>query len=216
MNNVEVKIPELVLDDNTGNTCLLYGSSKTGKTTLMMKLYEKYYNKKQYITTLFCINSQIDLYEGFKDLIVANVFNADCAKYIQLEKFINNKTKNEYKFVNLFDDIIDVRFSKIINNLILTYRNSNISTIMCLQYTNLLSKQARSNVNNLIFFAFNTEEAIEPLIKAYLYGLFRELGVAKEEMIKFYKVLTEDHNYIYLHPATSYLYSSKFGTLFSK
>ncbi len=208
--NEERKIPKgikvldklnLKLDQGTGNTTYLLGSSKRGKSTLMMHIFRKHYNKKNFITTLFSINSQIPLYKSKKSLIKINNFGKDAQRYIKMEQVANKRCKNKYNWSNLIDDVIDIRDNRLINNMILTYRNSKISSVICLQYSNLLSKQSRSNINNICCFAFNTDEAIEVVIKTFLKGAFNKLGIrGLDEQIEFYRKMTMDHGFIYIHP----------------
>ena len=199
----------LILDENTGNTTVLFGSSKTGKSTLLMKLYKDYYDEKKTLTTLFAMNPQISIY-GKKDKYVLKCpyLNQNTLKYIDWQRLLNISNDNKYSFLNLFDDFIEIRYNSLINNLILTYRNSNVSSILCLQYVNLLSKQARANVNNIFLFRINSDESIEIAVKVYLVSLFNRLGVDKDAYITYYKKLTDGHNYIYIHPASNRSYFS--------
>lgn len=202
-NNINIlNTYDIKLDPNTGNSCVILGSSKRGKSTLMMNIYNKYYGyDKNNICTLFSINSHIGVYKSDKNLLVSDCFNGRSQKYIKLQKYINGKTKNKYNFLNMFDDIIDMKYSKLINQLILTYRNSNISTIMCLQYGYLLSKMNRANVNNIIIFGSNTNESIEDLIKTYLKPYFNKLGYKTfDEQMGLFKYVTNDFGFIYIHP----------------
>lgn len=195
---------DLYLDQNTGNSGVLLGSSKRGKSTLMMYIYNKYYgNDKDYISTLFSINSHIQVYKSDKNLLVSDCFNGRSQKYIKLQKYINSKCKNKYKFLNMFDDIIDMKYSKIINQLILTYRNSNISSYICLQYGFLLSKMNRANVNNIIIFGSNTNESITDLITTYLKPYFNKLGYKTyDSQMALFKYVTDNFGFIYIHPKT--------------
>lgn len=190
---------ELDLDPGTGNTTVLFGSSKQGKTTaLMYILKHQYLNDPDNIVTLFCRNEQGHVYNSVK--LKCNTFNKKAQDYILMEKFINSKCDNKYNFVNAIDDIIDVRYSKILNDSILTLRNSNISTLICLQYVRLLSKQARGNVNNVLCFKSNTYENTEEIIKVYLFGHFKRMGLKNlSEMVSFYKKVTDDHGFIYIN-----------------
>jgi hypothetical protein len=228
---------DLNLDPQTGNSCVILGSSKRGKSYLMMHLYDKYYSTssglykeewsqikeskeykekpvklqritkkkfycdREYIAVLFSI-SNIPMYQR-DNLIKCNGFNKEAEKLIKLEKVINtrNKEMNKYKFINLFDDIIDHKHSKLLENLILTYRNSNISSIICLQYGYLLSKSARANVNNIILFGFNSDESIEVIIKTYLGSHLSRMGIKHLPFqLEFYKAMTADHGFIYIQP----------------
>lgn len=193
----------LVISPNTGNTTFLFGSSKRGKSTLMMHIYDRYYNTNSFVSTLFSINDQLDMYKGRPLLLRCPAFNKKAQKYIKLEKFINNKCANKYKWCNLIDDVIDVRHSKVLNNMVLTYRNSMLSTVMNLQYARLLSKQARCNVNNIILFGYNTDEGIADTVKVFVKSYFKKMGLTNEtDMIELYKLLTNNHGFIYIQPMT--------------
>lgn len=208
------KIPKLRLDPHSGNTLLLIGASMSGKTTVMLKLYDKYYNNKKYISTLFAANPQIELYKGReKYLLVATGFDSNHETYIQSQKYINTKTSNKYDFCQLIDDNIDLRNSKLLANLILSYRNSHISSMICMQAVKILTPAVRSNVHNLIFLWFNNEESIEQVVAIYLRDYFKRLGWHKSNYTEKYRDLTRDHNHIYLHVLSETLWSSRYGNM---
>ena len=77
---------------------------------------------------------------------------------------LGNKTNNAYEFLIMIDDCINLRFNSILNNLVLVLRNSNFSSIISIQYDKILSKQARSSVNNVICGGLNTDESIESFL----------------------------------------------------
>ncbi len=192
--------PEIELDPGTGSTIAIYGSSKRGKTTLMMYLYEKYFMDSSRINTLFSGNPQLKIYKKDSKLLVAYGFNAKSSKYIQLQQYLNVKTKNRYKFTDMFDDIIDQKYSPILNKLVLTYRNSNISSIICLQYVFMLSKQNRSSVNHTFVFGSNTAEDEKNIIDALLRPYLTEIGLKSyADQVAFYRAATTDHGFIYLN-----------------
>lgn len=201
------KFKKIYLDKKTGNTTFFLGSSKSGKTTLLMKMYKKYYNRG-FISVLF--SPHYHKKGGSKCIIKLSKFDKRGEDLIKLQRYINRKCKNKYKFLNMFDDILNIRHSAILNNLILTYRNSNISSMICLQYPYLLSKGARSNINNVFCLAFNTDECIENVIKTFLQSFFKKLGLnTMNEMIAFYRKMTLGHNFIYIHPAKGIIQFSK-------
>jgi hypothetical protein len=198
LTNLDIKF-----DEGTGNTIYILGSSKMGKSTLLMYIYNKYYSNPKYITTLFTINYHIKTYVKDKNLMICKTFDKNAEKVIKMEKYINTKTANHYDFVNIFDDILDIRYNKLLNDMVMTYRNSNVSSIISLQYTHLLSKGARANVNNIVCFGFNTEESIITVIKTFLKTPFTNLGYTNEtQQINFYKDMTKDHGFIYIHPVS--------------
>ncbi len=189
----------LDLDPDTGNTTVLFGSSKQGKTTTMLEILKKQYiPNPNNIVTLFCRNDHGEIYQDIE--LKCNTFNNKARDYVLLQKFINSKCKNKYNFTNAIDDIINVRYSKILNEMILTLRNSNISTLICLQYVRLLSKQARGNVNNVLCFQSNTDENTEEIIKVYLRNHFKKMGIKKlPDMVILYKEITKNHGFIYVN-----------------
>lgn len=212
--NREHKIPKpkilgnikLLLDRGTGNTTVIFGSSKSGKSTLMMYLYKKYYDRKNIISTLFSPSAHIKLFKKEKALIKSFDFGMDGEHYVKTQRYINQKTRNKYQFLNMFDDIIDVRFNRIINDLILTYRNSRISTIINIQYVKLLSMSARSNVNNIIFMHLNTHQDIKNTIEALLQSTLQKIGLKTvNDMINFYRKMTKDHGFMYFNPSSEQL-----------
>jgi hypothetical protein len=187
------------LSKKTGSTIVIYGSSKRGKSTLMMKLYKKYFKSKESINTLFSGNPQLKLYKGDTSLLISYGFGAEHAKYIQLQEYLNVATSNHYRFVEMFDDIIDQKHSDILNKLILTYRNSNISSVICLQYMCLLSKQNRASINHTFCFGMNSMEDINSILDILVGPYFTEIGVVnRAAQIHLFKEVTADHGFIYI------------------
>jgi hypothetical protein len=192
----------LILQKNTGNSTCILGSSKKGKTTLLLHLYNKFYKKdKHFICSLFASNIHASIYKRDKKLLTCNVFNKKSQKYIKLQKYINSKTGNNYKFLNMFDDIINnMQYQGLINELILSYRNSNMSTILSFQYLRLLSKMNRANVNNIIIFGSNSNESINDLITTFLRPYFIKMGfVTYHEQMNFFKYVTDNHGFFYIN-----------------
>nr|QBK84907.1 MAG: ABC transporter [Pithovirus LCDPAC02] len=155
---------DLVLDNDTGNTLYILGSSNIGKSTLLMYLFKKYYNNNKFISTLFSENMINKNYRDFPKLIGLPEFTKLEERYINTQKYINYNIDNHYNFLNMFDDVIDVRYKKLVNKLFLIYRNTNLSTIIYLQYQYLLSKQARSNINT-VYLILMTIMQLEQLLK---------------------------------------------------
>lgn len=187
------------LDEGTGSTILLLGSSKRGKSHLMMRIYEDKFRRKDTISTLFSDNPHLKVYGSDKDLLCAYGFGDRHAKYIQMQHYINVKTKNEYKFANFLDDIVDRKNSPIVNKMVLTYRNAGISLIIALQYLMLMSKMNRSNINHTFCFGMNSAEDEMSVIKNMLRPYFAQMGLKRlDDMVRFYRVVTRDHGFIHI------------------
>jgi hypothetical protein len=198
----------LKLDPGTGNTILVFGSSKSGKSTALMHIYDRYFapegtrpKGEDYISTLWTNSPNIPLYQGHNGLIIGNKFDKTAESLIKMEKKINASTENRYKFLNIYDDIIEVRHVKLINAGMLYYRNSNMSQIVSLQYSNLLSKMSRGNAHNILAFNMLSTEATELIVKTYFSSVFRDMGIkGLADQVSFYKAMTKDHGFLYLRP----------------
>lgn len=214
---------KLQLDKGTGNTIFVLGSSKMGKSTALMKIYDKYYADSRTVSILWTCNPQIKLYKRHKHLLIAGVdgcggLDSDAQNLIKSQKKIQTGTKNKYQFLNIFDDVIAVRNNALLDNLILTYRNSKMSSIISLQYSNLMSKCGRANCNNILAFGFNTDEAIEVVIKTFLISYLtkknkdagNKTAPSMPEMIQWYKEATSNHGFIYIKPADGHVSFHRF------
>lgn len=204
----------MIIDEDTGNTTALLGSSKCGKTTLWSNIFKRLYNNSKYISTLFAGNPQLEEYQNLdKHLIIADGFNKSHELYLSSQHYVNVSTDNRYKFLSIFDDMLDLRYSKLLNKLLLSWRNSGMSTIICLQAVKILTPQCRSNLNNVILMWFNNEEAIEAALSIYLKEYFRRIKIPKEKWVNYYREMTRDYGYFYLHILSETLWSSKKGYL---
>lgn len=183
---------DLRLDAKTGNSTVLFGASKSGKSTLLMYLYRKYYEKT--IAVLFTESPQIPLYKSQPKLVIANDFYSELVRDAHK---INKNTKNKYQFTFLVDDVVDQKENTTVKKMMLILRNSNISSLISLQAMTLMNKQSRGSVNNYIFFRFNTDEQIEVMVRTFL---MTHLPGPMEQKIKTYKTMTADHGFIYYNP----------------
>ena len=188
--------PTLHLDEGTGNTVMLVGSSKSGKTTVQMGLYNKYFT--DYISILFAQNAQLPQYKA-KNLIRSDEY---LPKIIDICRRINKEKGNKFDFLFMFDDMVHLKGEKNIADLYLSLRNSNISSIISLQYLNLMNKACRGSVNTIFAGSCNSDENILVLIKCYLLSYFKRLNIVSEiDMINYYRELTKNHGFICINPS---------------
>lgn len=201
-----VKLPELPkydtsctlkLDKDTGNTVLLVASSKAGKTTLQMHLYEKYFRKS--IAIMFAHSTQLKIYKQ-KNLIVTDKFEPDI---IEIMRKLNKASNNKFEFTCMFDDMLQLKNNVNVQDLFLSLRNSNISSLISLQYLNLLNKACRGNVNTVLGGAMNSDENILVFIKCYLQTFMRSKGLKHEgDQLRYYRELTKNHGFVNIHPSS--------------
>ena len=177
--------------DKFGCSIVMYGATRSGKTTLLNYLYDKLF--KDYISVLMSNSLQADSYKRLKKTcVISDLFHQEILKYAYN---INHDTKNHYKFLMILDDITDHKFSKEIVKLFTIYRNSRISTICNVQATTMMNKTARANINFVLMGRMNNDLEIEMIIKSYLTSFF-PTGMKMAEKITLYRQLTDDHNWL--------------------
>jgi hypothetical protein len=190
--------------DKFGCSIVMYGSTRSGKTTILNYLYEKLF--KQYISVLMSNSLQSDAYKLLKkSCITSDMFHDEMLKDMYK---INHETNNHYKFLVVLDDITDHRFSKEIVKLFTIYRNSRISTICCVQATTMMNKTARANINFVFLGRLNNDLEIEMVIKSYLTSFF-PTSMKMAEKIQHYRQLTDDHHWIVIDQVGNDIFRTK-------
>jgi hypothetical protein len=114
---------------------------------------------------------------------------------------INSGTKNKYKFNVILDDVVDKKYDKELIKMLTIYRNSRIGCIICLQNDKLMNATTRGNINHVLLFRLNSDEAIEKTIKMYLLSFFPS-HYKMVDKIKKYKELTADHSFFSINNLT--------------
>lgn len=180
-----------VPDMKFGCSFLLLGSTRSGKSTLVNYLYQKYFTK--HITTLMSNSLQSDAYKFIKKkCVTSDLYHPEILKEMYQ---INHETENHYPFMVILDDLTHVRHDKQYQRLLTIYRNSRISAIVSAQGLTMFDSIARTNINFVMLGRLNNDLAIEKVIKEYLISHFpRNINMA--DKIKLYRELTENHYWI--------------------
>ena len=175
-----------------GCSILMLGSGRSGKTTALKYILDKYF--KPHIGAIFSQSAKAQAYSHMK---YANL-PLSCAFIPELMNdayHINKETKNAYPFLWVLDDCPLVKNDKELLKLLTIYRNSGISGIVCVQSPTLLNPTCRSNFTFVMLFKQNTTEQIEQTIKGFLRGYFPK-DWKYEDKIEWYRKATEDHHFI--------------------
>ncbi len=188
----------LHLDRGTGNTTAIIGSSKHGKTTALMYIANKYYSESINFLMAHCSGAPVYKSALPKYTIVTDKFDADV---IAAQRGINKYRDAPADFTNFIDDFINLKHSMTMDDLILTLRNSNISTVISLQYVNTMSKSTRSSVNNALLFGQNTDEAAEQCVRVYLTSWMKKNNVPPAMMVPVFHAITADHGFFHVVPS---------------
>ena len=175
-----------------GCSILCLGSGRSGKTTALKYIIDKYF--ENHLGIIFSQSAKADAYRQMKypDLPLSSVFIPECMNDAY---HINKETKNLYPFLFVLDDCPLAKNDKELLKLLTIYRNSGISGIVCVQSPTLLNPTCRSNFTFVMLFKQNSTEQIEQTIKGWLRGYFPK-GWSYEQKIAWYKQATSDHHFL--------------------
>jgi hypothetical protein len=176
---------------------MLLGSTRSGKTTCLNWILEKYFQKE--INVLMSDSLHAEIYKPLMKTVVP------CPTYVpEIIKCcykINKGTNCKYPFNIILDDLVGYRYDKEMLKLLTIYRNSRIGTIITAQATSILNASGRTNVNFVLLFKLNSDEQIEIVCKKFLSSFFPPKMKMIERIIE-YRRLTENHHFIFLNNLT--------------
>lgn len=179
-------LPEksIFVPESTGVTYGIIGKSFSGKTHFWVHELNKLtkeellaYNAILFFTESTSAEPLAALKKTVKKKMIT--FDRFCPTILAILKRINDETQNQFKFLVILDDILELR-NMLVMKMILTLRNSNISTVISIQYEKLIAPAQRSSLHNLYIFNLRTE-SWEYMLKGYLLGNFKELIPALSE-----------------------------------
>lgn len=185
----ELKLPDV---KTGGASILMIGSTRCGKTTALKWILKRYF--KDHIGVVFSESAKSPAYSDMKNKNLP-LSSAWCPELIKDMYKINKDTKNHYDFMVILDDMPTVKFDKELLKLTTIYRNSNLSSICCVQSPSLLTPTQRSNFNFVMIFKSNTTAQTEANIKAYLRGIW-DKSWSYEYKIEALTQMCEDHHFI--------------------
>ena len=181
-------VPEV---ETGGMTIAMIGSTRSGKTTLLKHTLKKYFD--DHIGVLMTPSLHAPVYSDVKGISKA----PDYLPTIIHEMYaINKKTENKYPFLVVLDDVVTAKFDKTLMKSFTIYRNSGITTIMCVQNPIILNSVTRGNINAVLLGYLNSDEACEKVIRMFCYTAIPGKNI--EEKIHEYKRLTQGHHWLYL------------------
>jgi hypothetical protein len=198
---------ELQLPDTKtgGASVLMIGSTRSGKTTALKYILKRYF--KDHIGVVFSESARSPAYADMKHKNLP-LSSAWIPQLIKDMYKINKDTKNHYDFMVILDDMPTVKMDKELLKLTTIYRNSNLSSICCMQSPSMMTPTQRSNFNFVFLFKANTTAQAEANIKNYLRGIWPE-GWNYEKKIEAYKQMTDDHHFIFIDNLAGKIYRCK-------
>ena len=173
------------------NMCMsfgLVGSTRSGKTVALLYIWDKWF-RDSHISIMATGSAQADIYKPLqKNSAVSPAFYPELIKESMM---LNQKTKNKYKFLHIFDDMLDGKNTKALSKLLCIGRNNGMSTIISAQELTILNAVGRTNLNYMLCFRLNSMMAVEKIVRNYLTHILPGKNI--EEKCKLYVALTQDH-----------------------
>lgn len=175
-------------DAKTGGVSIaLIGSTRSGKTTFLTHILDKYFSK--HIKVLMSNSIHAPIYKEIDDCIKSPLY---IPRIIKEGYEINRKTNNHYPFLYILDDVVDKKHDKELMKTLTIYRNSGISCVISVQSPILLNSTSRGNINFVMLGKMNSDESIEKVVRMYLMSY---LPGRIDQKIRVYKELTEGHHW---------------------
>ena len=185
MNSLEIP------PDKFGCSFLLCGSTRSGKTTMLNYLYDRFF--KNYISVLMSNSLNSDAYKLLKkNCVTSDLYHPEILKDMYK---INHETSNHYKFMIILDDLTHIKNDKEYLRLLTIYRNSRMSGIISAQGVSMFNKTARGNINFICLGRLNSDSEIEKIVMEYLRS-YLPTHANISEKITLYRQLTHDHHFI--------------------
>ena len=182
-----------VPDPKTGGmTVAMIGSTRSGKTTLLKHTLEKFFD--DHLGVLMSASLHAPIYDAIGKKMVKSP--AYVPQVIDEMYSINRKCDNHYPFAVVLDDIVSAKWDKTLMKSFTIYRNSGITTIMCVQNPIILNSVTRGNFMAVLLGYMNSDESCEKVIRMFCYTAIPGRNI--EEKIVNYKKMTADHFWLYL------------------
>jgi len=178
------------LSRTTGATYCVLGPSFSGKTTLLVDGLNRLTASEleAYDAIFFFTESEnAEPLEGLSQKVKdkTHVYKCFCRPILAVLKKLNDLTRNGFRFFVIFDDITTLR-GEMITKMILTLRNSGISTALLIQHSKLLNPGQRQSIHHYYIFNLRTEEWIYMLngfLATHMRDIFPDYKTARPQQL---------------------------------
>jgi len=183
-------------DKNNGVTMIILGSSGCGKSTMIKKIlleecYDGEKKDKDYIVAIYTQSAKSDAFDDLPKTVLVDKSGLD-EEAIKLAYQMNMHYDKKYNFVYILDVVIHIRYKKQLEQMFLTMRNMNLTSIVSLQYPKLIPPSIRISVYFTFCFCMNNQEGIEQIVRGWLAGYLEGKNI--REKMQAYREWTEGAN----------------------
>lgn len=159
-------------EESAKTTCFL-ASSFMGKTTLLVNELNKLNPDDYDKIILFTESTSSEPLRKLNPKLNIKIYNVFVPAIVKLLKECNDKTKNRFRFLVILDDVIELK-NKTFNKMILTMRNSGISTVVLIQYAKLVTPASRSSFHDIYILGLPTLDW-EYILRSFLAPHMRKI-----------------------------------------
>lgn len=187
-------------ESKNGVTFAFIGSSGCGKSTCIRKVFidqifteRAKEDKKEFIIQVFTESSKSDAFKDMDKKILVDTKGLD-EHNINFCYHMNENYDKRYNFLFILDDVLDLQYKMLVKRMFLTMRNTNISSLVSLQYPNLIPKAIRTSVYFTLLFYLNTDEAVELAVRGWL-SAYLPGHTIKEKMLYYRRWTKQGHGH---------------------
>ena len=187
-------------EKRNGVTFAFIGSSGCGKSTCIRKVFidqifteRAKEDKKEFIIQVFTESSKSDAFKDMDKKILVDTKGLD-EHNINFCYHMNENYDKKYNFLFILDDVLDLQYKMLVKRMFLTMRNTNISSLVSLQYPNLVPKAIRTSVYFTLLFYLNTDEAVELAVRGWL-SAYIPGHTIKEKMLYYRRWTKQGHGH---------------------
>lgn len=183
-------------DSNNGVTIGMVGSSGAGKSTIIKEVFlEDVFGirkDKDYIITIFTESPDSDAFKNLPKDVKVDGHGLD-EEQINWAYRMNLMHGKMYNFMFILDDVLNLRYQKQLEKMFLIMRNTNITSVVSIQYPNLIPRPIRTSVYYIFCLRFNQMEGVEMAVEYFLSSYIP--GKSKEEKCQIYASWAEHHRF---------------------
>jgi hypothetical protein len=139
----------------TATTTVIMAPSYSGKTTMIASELNKLTEEDLMtysLIVLFTPNVGAAPLKNMNENVLKRmaIFDIFIPEVVTMMKKTNTLTRNRYRYLVIMDDCLKLR-NDVVENMILTLRNSGVSTVLSIQYSKLISPGQRQSVHDYYF-----------------------------------------------------------------
>jgi len=201
------KLSSIDIPAGGGASFGLIGSTRSGKSTAMLWIWDRWFSHKDQTTILMTGSASNDVYKPLrKACAICPEFHSELIKDA-MKMNQAGPSPGCYPTTFIFDDMLDGKNSKALQKLLCVGRNQNLSTIYVGQELSILNSIGRTNLNFILLFRLNSDMAIEKCVRNYLRHALPRASIA--DQCAMYKELTQDHHFIVYDCLANEVFRSK-------